>query len=170
MYRVFLIYKPKKLVVTKDTDREIRKNYSSFELLNTYKTKQRLRAKVENLALRYKIDKQDIEYTFYLHIPPPLKTITSRPIEEQLAIRKKISEAKKGFKMSDEWKAKISAANKGRKVVRTQAEKLMYASFRTKRGYKFNWITDPYTGKNKQLRLGDPLPEGFIYGVSKTTD
>ena len=99
MYRVFLIYKPKKLIVTKDTDREIRKNYSSFELLNTYKTKQRLRAKVENLALRYKIDKEDIEYTFYLHIPPPLKSITSRPIEEQLAIGRKISEAKKGFKM-----------------------------------------------------------------------
>jgi len=169
MYRVFLIYKPKKLVVTKETDREIRKNYSSFELLNTYKTKKKLRAKAEELASNYKIAKEDIEYTFYLHIPPPLRPITSRPIEEQLAIRKKISEAKKGFKMSDEWKAKISAANKGRKVVRTPAEKLMYAGFRTKAGYKFKWITNPYTGQNKQLRLGDPLPEDFIYGVKRTT-
>lgn len=168
MYRVFLIYKPKKLIVTKETDREIRKNYSSIELLNTYKTKKKLRAKVENLALHNKIAKEDIEYTFYLHIPPPLRSITSRPIEEQLAIGRKISEAKKGFKMSEEWKAKISAANKGRKVVRTPAEKAMYAAFRTKTGYKYKWITNPYTGQNKQLRLSDPLPKDFIYGVTRT--
>ena len=163
MIRVFIIYKPKKLIVTKETDRDLRKEFSSFELINTYKTRRGIKEKVNNLAVRYKVT--DIDYRLYI---PGRKmiAITDRPIEQQLEIGRKISAAKKGFKMSEEWKAKISAANKGRKVVRTQAEKLMYASFRTKLGYRFKWITDPYTGQNKQLPLDKPLPEGFIYGRS----
>ena len=161
MIRVFIIYKPKKLIVTKETDRDLRKEFSSFELINTYKTRRGIKEKVNNLAVRYKVT--DIDYRLYI---PGRKmiAITDRPIEQQLEIGRKISAAKKGFKMSEEWKAKISAAHRGKKIVRTTEQKIMYASYRTKTGWKYKWATNPYTGQNKQIALGKPLPEGFVYG------
>jgi len=160
MYRVFIIYKPKKLIVTKELDREIRKEYSSFELLNTYKSRKGLKKKVENLALRYKID--DIDYRAY--IPGDnLIPINTRPIEEQKIIRSRISAGRKGVKMSEEWKRKISASIKGIKRHRTPAEKLMYASFRSKLGYKYRWIVNMITGEKKQLPLGLEPPSGWIF-------
>ena len=95
---------------------------------------------------------------------PPPKPISSLPPEKYAEACRKISESKKGKPRDEETRRKISAGLKGIKRERTKAEKAMYASFRSKLGKHYKWITDPYSGINKQLKEDQPLPEGFVFG------
>jgi hypothetical protein len=160
---VFLIYKPKKLIVTKEIDKDIRKEFSSFELLNTYKTKKGLKSKVDNLALRYKIE--DVDYRVPVNKPVPQKRFHEYTPEQQKEISRKISESKKGKPRDLETRIKISKSLRVSQIKRnrTQAEKLMYTAFRTKLGYKYRWIVNKYTGDLKQIRLNQDPPEGWMF-------
>lgn len=166
MYRVFLIYKPKKLIVTKEIDKDIRKEFSSFELLNSYKSKKGLKSKVDNLALRYKIE--DVDYRVPVNKPVPQKRFHEYTAEQQQEISRKISESKKGKPRDLETRMKISRSLRvsGIKRDRTLAEKLMYTAFRTKLGYKYRWIVNIYNGQLKQIPVNLNPPDGWIYRKS----
>ena len=165
LVRIFIVYKPKFIYVTKETDREVRQKFGTSEMILTLKKTRGIMAHIAKLKQTYKID--DVRYGFFIptSLPPP-KPISSLPPEKYAEVCRKISESKKGKPRDEETRRKISAGLKGIKRPRTSAEKAMYASFRSKLGKHYKWIFDPYSGKERQIGVEDLLPEGFIFGRS----
>ncbi|NBW23070.1 MAG: hypothetical protein EBR82_85515, partial [Caulobacteraceae bacterium] len=165
LIRIFIVYKPKFIYITKEIDREVRQKFGTSEIILTLKKTRGIMAHIAKLKQTYKVD--DVRYGFFIptSLPPP-KPISSLPPEKYAEVCRKISESKKGKPRDEETRRKISAGLKGIKRERTKAEKLMYASFRSKLGKHYKWIFDPYSGQEKQIGVDEPLPEGFLFGRS----
>ena len=165
MIKIYVVYKPKFLLVTKEGDREVRVKYGMSEVVMTLKKTRGIMAHLAKLKRTYQTEEVKYDHFIPTSLPPP-KPISSLPPEKYAEVCRKISESKKGKPRDEETRRKISAGLKGIKRPRTSAEKAMYASFRSKLGKHYKWIFDPYSGKERQIGVDEPLPEGFIFGRS----
>jgi len=177
MIRIFLSYNPKKLIVTKETERELRGEYKSFELVATFKAKKGVHAFVRKQMSIYDVPFDDVDVKFFMFWGCTHKLdLVNKSDEYRAEFNRRVSEGRKGVKHSDETKAKMSAGMKGKKknfspehieyLKRNAAvQRRKFASHGTSK-----WIYDPYTWQNKRIKPGDPLPEGWLYGRPNVKD
>ncbi len=171
MIRIFLAHNPKKLVVTKQTERELRAEYKSFELVATFKAKKGVHAFVRKLMSTYGVSFDNVDVRFFMFWGCTHKLdLVNKSDEYRAEFNRKVSEGRKGVKHSEQTKAKMSASMKGKKknfspetleALRRNAamQRKKAAGHSTTR-----WIYDPYTHQNKRIKPGDPLPDGWMYG------
>ena len=171
MIRIFLAHNPKKLIVTKETERDLRCEYKSFELVATYKAKKGVHAFIRDKMKVYGVPFEDVDVRFFMFWGCTHKLdLVNKSDEYRAEFNRRVSEGRKGVKHSEETKAKMSASMKGKKK-NFSAEHIEYlkrngveqrrkaANHNTKK-----WIYDPYTWENKRIKPDDPLPEGWMYG------
>ena len=171
MIRIFLAHNPKKLVVTKETERELRSEYKSFELIATYKAKKGVHAFIRDKMKTYGVPFENVDVRFFMFWGCTHKLdLVNKSDESRAEFNRRVSEGRKGVKHSEETKAKMSASMKGKKKnfspehLEALKRNAVLQRRKTAGHSTMKWIYDPYTHENKRIKPGDPLPDGWMYG------
>ena len=167
MIRIFLSHNPRKLIVTKETEKEVRADFRNIELVNTYKNNRGVHAFVRKMMKTYNVPVEDVVVRFFMFwgLTEGRNTVKS---EQWLA---NIRASLIGRKLSEEHKAKIGALHRGKKknfspefraYLRERTKRL--ATEKLKQMGRLRWIYEPYTGEASRISEFAQLPEGWMYG------
>ena len=173
MIRYFLTNNPRKLVVTKETDKELRASgaYKNFELVNTFKNNRGVHAFTRKLMSQYNIAFEDVDVRFFMFWGCKVGIDYSTKSPEWFAQDKITrSNARKGKKYSAEHRAAIGRGQpKKKNWTEENRQKLRENTIRNfhrklKELGPLKWIYDPYTGDTSRIPLNKQPPEGWLYG------
>lgn len=161
-FRIYLVNDPRnrRFVVSEKLERELRSEYRAFELLATKScTKKEVYHYVKQLRKLYRVPECD--YCFYV---PRIEKYTfyNQPEHVQQRIREQASSRSKGKKLSEIHKKRISEKMKSLGLKRPHLANYRFKQGR--KGYRFYWIHNEDTGKELQIGIDKPIPEGWKRG------
>lgn len=175
MFRVFVIKNVAYL--SEESDSSFRKTHNvrsqDVELIATYSSRDALSSRQFERALKQYNVKEVIDEL----APPPQPTkpfgIHTNTDEQKAKSFARISRALEGRKLSEETKAKMAQAKRGRPSNNKGKKRSLLANIQTgmaRKGIKavenYTWFYDPYTGDEVLLPPGVKPPEGYFAGRS----